>query len=118
MCGIAGVLTNEEIDYKSILQDMNTRLKHRGPDSNGIWFDKNHKIGLCHTRLSIIDTTLNGSQPMLSKSKRFSISFNGEIYNFKELKSELDLEESIFWNSNSDTEVLLQCIDSWGIKNN
>lgn len=116
MCGIAGVLTNEEIDYKSILQDMNTCLKHRGPDSNGIWFDKNHKIGFCHTRLSIIDTTLNGSQPMLSKSKRFSISFNGEIYNFKELKSELDLDESIFWNSNSDTEVLLQCIDSWGIK--
>ncbi len=116
MCGIAGVLTNEEIDYKSILQDMNTCLKHRGPDSNGIWFDKNHKIGLCHTRLSIIDTSLNGSQPMLSKSKRFSISFNGEIYNFKELKSEIDLNESIFWNSNSDTEILLQCIDSWGIK--
>ena len=69
------------------LKDMISKLNHRGPDSNGIWFDANHCVGLGHTRLSIIDLTDAGSQPMISHTGRFVISYNGEIYNTSYIKN-------------------------------
>ena len=92
---------------------MSKALYKRGPDSNGIWFEKQSGIVFSHSRLAIKDLSLNGSQPMVSSSSRFVIVFNGEIYNYKELKKELIDQD---WRGESDTEVLLSAIQKWGLK--
>lgn len=109
MCGIAGYIGLQPVDPIELLNNFNASIKHRGPDASGLWHDKN--IGLSHTRLSILDLTDAGTQPMHSKNNLHLI-FNGEIYNFKELKKELTSYE---FKSNSDTEVLLNYIDQFGI---
>ena len=87
MCGIAGVVNfKESVEIKHIKQMMNI-IKHRGPDDEGVYVDKNISIG--HVRLSIIDLSQRGHQPMFSNDDRYVISFNGEIYNYIELKKEL-----------------------------
>ena len=115
MCGIAGFLANNTLDYKSTLSSMVTEIKHRGPDSNGIWYNDSCNIGLGHARLSIVDLTENGNQPMHSISGRYTIVFNGEIYNHLALRKELELETNIDWKGTSDTETLLKAIESWGL---
>ena len=115
MCGISGILklscsTRTEFN-KSHIIEMTKALSHRGPDNSDIWEEDNVFLG--HTRLSILDLSSKGNQPMISRSQRFVITFNGEIYNYKELKSKLNLDKD--WNGNSDTEVLLECIEAWGI---
>jgi len=117
MCGIFGLLsqslTKEHIESK--LKVMSKILEHRGPDGNGIWVDdnlSNLNVGLGQNRLSIIDLTDRAKQPM-SLSERFVITFNGEIYNYIELKEKL-IQSGINFKSNSDTEVLLHMYAQYG----
>lgn len=113
MCGIAGIvkLTNDTVN-RDELNCMGQYMQNRGPDYTGIWINDN--VGLCHTRLGIIDLSAQGNQPMLSNDKKTAITFNGEIYNFKQLKAELQATGEYF-NTNSDTEVLLVGYKKWGI---
>ena len=108
MCGIAGILSCSDWSetHSSALQTLQRSLHHRGPDDQGIWVDPSNKVGLVHTRLSILDLSSAGHQPMPSQDGRFVITFNGEIYNFKELRAELEAS-GVGFQSNSDTEVLL-----------
>lgn len=107
MCGICGVFSfNDSIVLQSDLQAMSDSIAHRGPDGEGFWISKNAKVGLGHRRLSIIDLSDGGKQPMHYADGRFTITFNGEIYNYKELKLEL-IKAGYHFKSESDTEVLL-----------
>ena len=98
------------------LSEMINAIKHRGPDDSGVWFDKNAGIGLGHARLSILDLTSAGHQPMLSVSKNFVMIFNGEIYNHHKLRKDLDIIRNRNWSGHSDTETLLASIEQWGIE--
>jgi asparagine synthase (glutamine-hydrolysing) len=112
MCGICGIVhfdRNRQVD-KEILYKMTDSLAHRGPDGRGFYIDNN--IGLGHRRLSVIDLS-TGSQPMITRDKNLVISFNGEIYNYIELKSELKSLGHIF-DTSSDTEVILKAYEEWG----
>jgi asparagine synthase (glutamine-hydrolysing) len=117
MCGIAGFITkNINIDYENILKNMGTAIEKRGPDDYGIWFDEKMGIGLSHRRLSILDLSPLGHQPMFSPNKRYTIVFNGEIYNHIDLRNFLKDEfGEIIWKSQSDTETILQLIDKYGV---
>ena len=114
MCGICGIVN---FDKKAIdkleLSNFTNSLKHRGPDSKSHFISQNNQVGLGHTRLSIIDVSPRGSQPMISIDKRYSITFNGEIYNYIELKKELENLGYSFY-SDTDTEVLLNSYIEWG----
>lgn len=118
MCGIAGILATKPIDWSKTLGRMADRLGHRGPDDYGIWSDPEAGIGLAHRRLSILDLSPAGKQPMHSASQRFVISYNGEIYNFAELQKQLgDTGSSLVkFRGSSDTEVLLAAIEQWGLR--
>lgn len=110
MCGITGILSfNKQIEYNHI-KDMNAVLQHRGPDGEGIWLNEKKYIGLGHKRLSIIDLSDTGKQPMHFANNRYTITFNGEIYNYLELKAGLEQKGYQFF-STSDTEVLLALFD-------
>jgi asparagine synthase (glutamine-hydrolysing) len=115
MCGISGFIKNNniEFDIESILSNMISSLNHRGRDDNGVWISEDKKCGFAHNRLSIVDLTTNGHQPMYSKSGKYIIIFNGEIYNHIFLRS--ILPSNINWISNSDTETLIETIDYFGI---
>ena len=118
MCGIAGFIKSKKengLNQKTLMM-MLKKLDHRGPDFKDYWIERNVFLG--HTRLSIIDVSEKGNQPMVSHSGRFVIIFNGEIYNFKNLKLKLENQKkNINWNGNSDTEVFLECIEFWGLTN-
>lgn len=103
MCGIAGF--SGDFD-KHLLEKMNTSIAHRGPDDSGIYFNPEKGIGLAHRRLSIIDLSPLGHQPMWDKSQKVAIVYNGEIYNYRELRKELITQGFVF-KSHSDTEVLV-----------
>ncbi len=106
MCGIAGILSfNGFADYKNVAKMCDT-LKHRGPDGEGIWVSEEKNVVLGHRRLAIIDLSDDGNQPMHYLNKRYTIVFNGEIYNYLELKKQL-IDVGFSFISNSDTEVLL-----------
>ena len=119
MCGITGFWDLKQKSKKehirNIIENMTNVLQSRGPDDKGIWIDKKNNVSFGHRRLSIIELSKLGKQPMESKNKRYVISFNGEIYNFHELKNEL-IKEKIKFSSNSDTEVLIEALSYWGIK--
>lgn len=117
MCGITGFIDYKFSGNSEILNKMNSTLQHRGPDSADsiILNEKQAQIGLGHRRLSIIDLSACGNQPMTDESKNFFIVFNGEIYNYKEIKQELRSLGVTFF-SNSDTEVILKSYIHWGIK--
>ena len=89
MCGILGILSKSKLDV-NLLKKMNNSLSHRGPDGAGIVIDENFNFGIAHRRLSILDLSDKGNQPMLSHNKQWLISFNGEIYNHKILRKELE----------------------------
>ena len=120
MCGITGLWSNfgTKDEHKKSIEKMNEALFHRGPDGVGIWDDNEENIFLGHTRLSILDLSLSGSQPMISQNERYVISFNGEIYNHLELKKELEKIKSGFrWRGHSDTEILLEMVSCNGLEN-
>ena len=118
MCGINGCLHNEKINY-----DMNDFIIHtdylsrRGPDESGYseYKIKNNKLKFGHRRLSILDLDIMANQPMLSSSERYSIIFNGEIYNHKKLRSLMDIKKSMHWKTTSDTETLVNSFEFYEI---
>ena len=114
MCGIAGIIATGNIEPNATdLKRLANALAHRGPDGEGIWFSQNRRAGFVHRRLAIIDTSSAGHQPMSSADGAYTIVFNGEIYNFLELRKELEHEGSLF-RSDSDTEVILEAWRRWG----
>jgi asparagine synthase (glutamine-hydrolysing) len=118
MCGIAGIISRDFSDVQTIsavTNSMTAELAHRGPNDQGIWADDKCEIALGHRRLSVIDLSEQGHQPMLSACDRFVSVFNGEIYNFRELRKTLTNAGHSF-RGNSDTEVLLTAISEWGIE--
>ena len=115
MCGFAGILGfGASVDH-SILESMADRIRHRGPDDSGVWIDAEAGVGLTHRRLSIVDLSAAGHQPMLSACGRFVIAFNGEIYNHLEIREALG-GEGVNWRGHSDTETLLAGFVRWGIE--
>lgn len=115
MCGIAGVFASINIDSIGyLLEVMGGSIAHRGPDDVGMWCNKASNVGFVHRRLSIVDLSPAGHQPMISHSRRYTIVFNGEIYNYKQLRSVLESDGEVF-SGNSDTEVLLSTIERYGL---
>lgn len=116
MCGITGVFYKtppETASFEQELHKMCAKIERRGPDAEGIWTDAERGIGLGHRRLAVIDLSEAGAQPMHSASGRFTIAFNGEIYNHLDLRAELG---AISWRGGSDTETLLACFEKWGLE--
>ena len=110
MCGIAGIYNKDsDINLSSKLDLMGNILAHRGPDDNGKWIESNNKVGFSHRRLSIIDLSQYGRQPMTDQKGNW-IVFNGEIYNYKSIRAKLRVR----FFSNSDTEVILRAYNKWG----
>lgn len=121
MCGISGFFGGNpghgEAARKVILQRMADALAHRGPDDSGVWCDAERRIGMGHRRLSILDLSPAGHQPMHAASGRHVIVFNGEIYNHDDLRDELAAAgRAPHWRGHSDTETLLAGFDAWGIR--
>jgi len=120
MCGVAGFLEAgmSEMSGLLILKAMTNSIVHRGPSSDGTWFDAYAGIGLGHRRLSIVDLTAAGHQPMASVGGRYVIAFNGEIYNHLQLREELSKNSlcSFSWRGHSDTETLLAGFEAWGVE--
>lgn len=120
MCGFSGFLVTPSIapdNYKGVVTAMALAIQHRGPDDSGAWVDTEAGIALGHRRLSIIDLSPAGHQPMTSASGRFVIAFNGEIYNHLELRGELaSAAAAPAWRGHSDTETLLAAFEQWGVE--
>lgn len=121
MCVITGIVDFSRQSSRDMLQSatrrMTAALAHRGPDDSGIWFDAAAGISMGHRRLSILDLSPAGHQPMLSGSGRFVIVYNGELYNFHALRRRLAqaAESSLKLRGQSDTEIMLACFDRWGV---
>lgn len=119
MCGLTGFLLSKSLKSENSLYEyltkMTNSLKHRGPDASGFWYCTDSNIFLGHRRLSIIDLSSNGEQPMHSNNNRFVMVFNGEIYNYRKLKLELMKNFDIKFKNNTDTQVLLESINSYGL---
>lgn len=118
MCGITGFINDTTVSnterMEGITSAMVQSLSHRGPDSSGVWVNATDGIALGHSRLSILDISQAGHQPMISQSGQYVMTYNGEIYNYKSLSKRLR-NEGIEFKGNSDTEVLLEAIASWGL---
>ncbi len=121
MCGIAGIVTqepNQEAKFKQAIHQMTDAIKHRGPDAEGIWH--NQHVFLGHRRLSIIDLSESGNQPFISHDGRYVLIYNGELYNYRELKIELQGAQHgskhlpYFFKTDTDTEVILAAYIRWG----
>jgi len=119
MCGIAGVIDpgpgKSAGQLGSVAIKMADALKSRGPDDSGLWVDESNGLAFGHRRLSIIDISEQGHQPMVSSSGDYVIAYNGEIYNFNKIKKELEKEKPVEWRGRSDTEVLLEAIERYGV---
>ncbi len=115
MCGIIGTASTGPISNKDWLGNGRDTMAHRGPDSMGLWWSEDSRVGLGHRRLSIIDLSELGSQPMHDSSERLTIVFNGEIYNHRTLREELIAYGHQF-QSRSDTEVILAAYKNWGVE--
>ena len=127
MCGIVGVVSTKYLsELENNVRRMINTLKHRGPDDMGVWSDSKFGVSFGHSRLSIIDISVTGHQPMFSSCGRYVIIFNGEIYNHSSLRIELDKRSGPTtinenhnqsrWRGHSDTETLVECISEWGIE--
>ena len=118
MCGIVGIFSKfKKKDFENSIYNMSSVLTHRGPDDNGVWIDEESGIAFGHQRLSIMDLSSAGHQPMASSCGRFNIVFNGEIYNHLQLREELNVlkcEQS--WHGHSDTETLVTAFSHWGVE--
>ncbi len=119
MCGFAGFLSRSALnsDAGMLLEAMGQAIIHRGPDAGGIWSDAQAGIGFSHRRLSIMDTSSHGAQPMRSAGGRYTVIYNGEIYNHLDLRQRLaDEQHVVQWEGHSDTETLLACFEVYGIE--
>lgn len=116
MCGICGFLApGLDATAADVLQTMVDQLRHRGPDDAGIWLDQAAGIGLGHTRLAVVDLSPAGHQPMPSADGRWVLTYNGEIYNADELRTDLEAR-SVRLRGHSDTEILVEAIAIWGVE--
>jgi asparagine synthase (glutamine-hydrolysing) len=117
MCGIVGFLGSAGAAGQDavVVRRMADLLRHRGPDDDGIWTDADTGIALAQRRLSIVDLSPAGHQPMFSACQRYVIVFNGEFYNYEDVRRKLDAEAAHPWRGHSDTEVLLEAISRWGL---
>lgn len=119
MCGIAGIYklsaSGKVANLNDDVRNMTDALVHRGPDASGYWLDLDAGIALGHRRLSVIDLSANAAQPMISSCGRYVIVYNGEVYNFREIKNELESAKKHF-RGNSDTEIILEACAYWGIE--
>ncbi|HEU0252458.1 MAG TPA: asparagine synthase (glutamine-hydrolyzing), partial [Pyrinomonadaceae bacterium] len=111
MCSISGIFTLVDVGAREVVQRMNVAQHHRGPDDHGIAACEPQRVVLGNTRLAIIDTSVAGHQPMTDLHNGNTITYNGEVYNFKDLRREIDSD----WHSNTDTEVVLRAYDKWGV---
>src|SRR5688572_17014355 len=118
MCGIAGIISASRLDERDVRRLIDP-IAHRGPDDDGVWLDSEAGVGLGHRRLSIIDLSPAGHQPMTSADGRYVITYNAEIYNHSELRAELEKQQGAAppggWRGHSDTETLLECVSAWGL---
>lgn len=115
MCGICGFWSGIDdvvADSRTVVRAMAAELSHRGPDASGTWVDERVGVALGHRRLSILDLSVHGKQPMVSADKRWVIVYNGEVYNYESLRAELDVK----WRGHSDTEVVLEAIAAGGLE--
>jgi len=115
MCGITGFFDPSIRHVEPILKRMTDVLAHRGPDDEGHWYEKGTGIALGHRRLSILDLSPAGHQPMLSTSGQYVIVYNGEIYNHHRIRAELEQHSHIAWRGHSDTEVVVEAFEAWGV---
>lgn len=113
MCGIIGEILIGRIDIERFIQ-MRDELKHRGPDDAGLYVNKNGNVALGHRRLSIIDLTPSGKQPMTNENNDIWLTFNGEIYNYTELREEL-IKKGHEFKSKTDSEVIIHAYEQWGV---
>lgn len=120
MCGFVGIMCDalkSSLTYNSEIVAMNESLKHRGPDSSAYWFEEDGVLALGHRRLAIEDLSEAGSQPMHSPTGRYVIVYNGEIYNHREIRSEIEAKKiHSQWRGTSDTETLVASIEAFGIQ--
>jgi asparagine synthase (glutamine-hydrolysing) len=118
MCGLAGFLSPQRgfEGAQAVLRRMTDAIAHRGPDSDGYWLDEQAGVALGHRRLSVVELTDAGAQPMVSANGRYVLAFNGEIYNHNELRNELSNKaQAPAWRGHSDTETLLAGMCAWGV---
>ncbi len=119
MCGLTGFWASEtrDGDLTVVAAAMADRIRHRGPDDGGVWVDADSGIAIAHRRLSILDLSPAGAQPMQSASGRWVLAYNGEVYNHLELRERLQGERAApEWRGHSDTETLLAAIEAWGVE--
>lgn len=119
MCGLSGVLLKNlaDGDLATFARRMSDTLKHRGPDDSGLWVDQDSGVALSHRRLSVMDLSVEGHQPMVSDSSRYVLVFNGEIYNHHAIRADLEaVGRAPKWRGYSDTETLLVAVEVWGLK--
>jgi asparagine synthase (glutamine-hydrolysing) len=115
VCGIAGLLSRKA-DNLAAVGRMTDVIAHRGPDDQGVWTDPDAGIALGHRRLSILDLSPLGHQPMASRDDRWMLCFNGEIYNHMALRADLEAQGHVAaWRGHSDTETLVEGIAAWGL---
>ena len=116
MCGIAG-LCNWGDSWQRNIERMNEKMYHRGPDASGIWASEDCTVVLGHRRLSIVDLTPSGAQPMESGNGRYVIAYNGEIYNYPKIREKLLRDKKVAgFKGTSDTEVLVEAVCAYGIE--
>src|ERR1035441_10151289 len=113
MCGIVGTISSRSLVDPGLLARMRDTLRHRGPDGSGLWVSEDGCVGLAQTRLAIIDLSPGGYQPMADVCNEYQIVFNGEIYNYQDLRCKLEKRGHRF-RSASDTEVILEAYREWG----
>lgn len=117
MCRIVGFIDfayKNEYDFREVIEEMRDTMIYGGPDDEGSYIDPESKIALGHRRLSILDLSMAGHQPMSDEEQRFTIVYNGEVYNFKEIRNEL-IKKGYKFLSNTDTEVVLKSFIEWGV---
>jgi len=118
MCGIAGFLTRRSgsaDELRAIVEQMSATLRHRGPDDAGCWVDDTAGVAFGHRRLAVVDLSEHGHQPMLSASGRYVLNYNGEIYNFTDVRRDLEAT-GVRFRGSGDSEVLVAAFDQWGLR--
>ena len=113
MCGITGLIYTNNAPVSPVVLQKMTDISHRGPDGEGHWIEGS--VGIGHRRLAVIDLSPAGQQPMISADNRYILSYNGKIYNFRELRGELEAK-GYWFHSKTDSEVAMNALAEWGSK--